>query len=207
MKEIRAAGTVTVDTSGSKPKILMVHRPGYDDWTIPKGKIRFNEFEAVAAHRKTREETGATVRLDIGEHDQLLGGWWQEDRALLARGAALGEEAQAQQEVDQVVWLTPKNALKRLTYDDEKELVDQALSCPYDDGRPGARTARRWSGRIGADATSPVRSARRGASRLIDLVPLLPPTGSSRWRPRPPRAACRPSPVGESVARSRAGRR
>ena len=174
MKEIRAAGTVTVDTSGSKPKILMVHRPGYDDWTIPKGKIRFNEFEAVAAHRETREETGATVRLDIPVNtiSYSVGGGRKTVHYWRAEPLSV-KKRKPNKEVDQVVWLTPKNALKRLTYDDEKELVDQALSLPDTTTvalvRHGKAMERKnWSGR---DQSRPIST--QGRKQAIDLVPLL----------------------------------
>lgn len=174
MKKIRAAGTVTVDTSGSKPKILMVHRPGYDDWTIPKGKIRFNEFEAVAAHRETMEETGATVRLDIPVNtiSYSVGGGRKTVHYWRAEPLSV-KKRKPNKEVDQVVWLTPKNALKRLTYDDEKELVDQALSLPDTTTvalvRHGKAMERKnWSGR---DQSRPIST--QGRKQAIDLVPLL----------------------------------
>ncbi len=174
MKQIRAAGTVTVDTSGNKPKILMVHRPGYDDWTIPKGKIRFNEFAAVAAHRETQEETGARVRLDIPVNTITypVGGgrktvhYWRADPIAV-------KKRKPNREVDKVVWLSPKNALKRLTYDDEQELVEQALSLPQTTTvalvRHGKAMERKnWSGR---DQARPVSA--QGRRQAKDLVPLL----------------------------------
>ena len=57
-----AAGTVTLRSrDGKDPRVLLVHRPSYDDWTLPKGKLEPDEYEAVAAARETLEETGLAV--------------------------------------------------------------------------------------------------------------------------------------------------
>lgn len=174
MKHILAAGTVTIDASGSKPKILVVHRPCYDDWTIPKGKIRADEFVPVAAFRETKEETGTRVRLDIpvnqisypvGGGQKTVTYWRAEPLQIRPR--------KPNKEVDNVVWLTPSKAMDLLTYADEKELVEQALTLPKTTPvaivRHGKALERRlWSGR---DQARPMNS--RGHRQADDLVPLL----------------------------------
>jgi 8-oxo-(d)GTP phosphatase len=62
---VHAAGGVVVRRDG-EPSVLVVHRPKYDDWSLPKGKLEPGETEAAAAVREVAEETGLDVRL-LGE--------------------------------------------------------------------------------------------------------------------------------------------
>ena len=55
---LQAAGGVLVDFSKGKPRYLLVHRPQYDDWTFPKGKLDTGERFRDAALREVKEETG-----------------------------------------------------------------------------------------------------------------------------------------------------
>lgn len=55
---IDAAGGVIVDLSRGKPRYLLVHRPRYDDWSLPKGKLNRSEKHRDAALREVKEETG-----------------------------------------------------------------------------------------------------------------------------------------------------
>ena len=52
---VRAAGAVLVRADG---RIALVHRPRYDDWSLPKGKLEPGEDDLAAAHRELLEETG-----------------------------------------------------------------------------------------------------------------------------------------------------
>jgi 8-oxo-dGTP diphosphatase len=58
--EVRAAGGVVVDPEG---RVALVHRPRYDDWTLPKGKLDRGESFEDAALREVEEETGLRCRL------------------------------------------------------------------------------------------------------------------------------------------------
>src|SRR3954469_10161873 len=59
--DILAAGAVVL----RKGRVLLVHRPAYDDWSFPKGKLDPGEHAAVAAVREVGEETGVRVRLGV----------------------------------------------------------------------------------------------------------------------------------------------
>ena len=60
-KEKVAAGGVVVDKSGGVPRVLIVHRPRYDDWPLPKGKAQSGETLEETAVREVKEETGLQV--------------------------------------------------------------------------------------------------------------------------------------------------
>ena len=63
-RDVRAAGALVTRKGGSKePQVLLVHRPKYDDWSFPKGKLDPGEHELTAAVREVAEETGLDVRL------------------------------------------------------------------------------------------------------------------------------------------------
>ena len=58
---MRAAGGVVVRRRGDTVEVLLVHRPRYDDWTLPKGKVDPGETDEQAARREVLEETGLQV--------------------------------------------------------------------------------------------------------------------------------------------------
>lgn len=61
---VRAAGGIVFQRTGDEPlQVLLVHRPKYDDWTIPKGKNAPGETDECAALREVEEETG--LRCDL----------------------------------------------------------------------------------------------------------------------------------------------
>ena len=60
---ISASGAVVFRGTPNDREVLVVHRPAYDDWSLPKGKVSSDEYLAVAAVREVAEETGYRVRL------------------------------------------------------------------------------------------------------------------------------------------------
>src|SRR4051812_18151416 len=60
---IRAAGCVVWRYGSDEPEVLVVHRPRYDDWSFPKGKMQSRERLIATAVREVEEETGLRVRL------------------------------------------------------------------------------------------------------------------------------------------------
>jgi 8-oxo-dGTP diphosphatase len=60
MAVVRAAGGVPWRDGDGGVEVVVVHRPRYGDWTLPKGKLDRGEHELVAAVREVREETGLT---------------------------------------------------------------------------------------------------------------------------------------------------
>ncbi len=182
-KRITAAGTVVLRPGkGAEPEVLLVHRPRYNDWSLPKGKIRADESLPGCASRETTEETAVDVRLGIPIariHYPVGGGaktvyYWQ------AR-ALNGKRYKPTDEVDTVAWWPVSKALDELmTYADERPLVRQALALP--DTTPliivrhgKAMLRANWSGR---DQARPLDERGRRQSKL--LVPLLEAYGVQR---------------------------
>ena len=114
--EVRAAGAVVV--RGSAPvEVLVIHRPHYDDWTLPKGKVEPGESDEACAVREVEEETGLRVRLA----SELASVRWQDGNgdAKVCRYWLVDDfdgEAVPRNEVDAVEWLPVTAATERLTY-------------------------------------------------------------------------------------------
>ena len=130
VRRVRAAGGVLFRPGPSRPReIVLVHRPGYDDWTLPKGKIgRLEEAEAAAV-REVEEETGyrceivrpigCTAYVDVRGRDKVVCYW-------LMRW--LGGEFRPNREVDQLRWFTESEAIAWLSYPRDRALVEQLRS-------------------------------------------------------------------------------
>jgi 8-oxo-dGTP pyrophosphatase MutT (NUDIX family) len=120
-----AGGIVTRRTADGGIEVVLVHRPKYDDWTFPKGKVEPGETDEEAATREVREETGfectlgselATVRYIDGRGRPKRVHYW----FMTVSG---GSETIPNDEVDELRWLSPGDATTLLTY-----AHDQALA-------------------------------------------------------------------------------
>ena len=128
MTEIRAAGGVVWRPGPAGPEVLLVHRPRYDDWSLPKGKLDPGETFEDAARREVLEETGVTAELgeELGPvryHDNKgrpkLVRYW-----VMAAGEPTAFEPN--DEVDGIRWAAPEEAVELLTYERDVELVRAA---------------------------------------------------------------------------------
>ena len=175
VKKITAAGTVVLRPGKSgEPEVLLVHRPSYDDWSLPKGKINADEYLAGCAVRETLEETAVAVRLGIPV-DRIgypVGGGVKTVYYWRARALREGRH-QPTPEIDKVAWVPLEQALHQVSYADERPLIRQAAALP--DSTPlvllrhgKAMLRANWSGR---DQARPLDERGRRQSRL--LVPLL----------------------------------
>lgn len=125
--EIRAAGGVVLDDRG---RVLVVHRPRYDDWSLPKGKLDAGETSEAAALREVEEETG--VRCELGRElppaRYEVKGRLKEVRWWVMRPVGEAPPEERDDEVDELVWLPPEEAAARMTYPHDAELVRAATA-------------------------------------------------------------------------------
>lgn len=112
--------------------VLLVHRPKYDDWSLPKGKADPGEEEIACALREVEEETG--VRCDIGEslgtYEYIdrkgrpkIVHWFLMTPAASAGAAGVPPSVAAVPEIDDVKWIPANEALLLLTYEHDRVLV------------------------------------------------------------------------------------
>jgi 8-oxo-dGTP diphosphatase len=127
---VRAAGGVVWrrdgDAGGARPVlVLLVHRPRYDDWSLPKGKADAGESDEECALREVREETGLTCRLgrelpstryrDNRSRDKVVRYWAMEP---------VGDDGfTPNAEIDELRWLPLPEALRLLSYDHDRPVV------------------------------------------------------------------------------------
>ena len=111
--EIVAAGGLVIDASDEQtPRVLLVHRPKYDDWSYPKGKLDPGETIEIAALREVEEETGLRCRI-IRELTSVH---------YLYRGRG-GEIHVNMYEIDEARWCTVSDAMARLRYDHDRQIL------------------------------------------------------------------------------------
>jgi 8-oxo-dGTP pyrophosphatase MutT (NUDIX family) len=121
---VRAAGGVVVRTGDRGPEIAIVHRPRYDDWSLPKGKLYEGESWEDGALREVEEETG--MRCELGRELAPARYRDRHGRPKLVRWWLMhptdGEFAPGS-EVDELRWLAPDEALAQLDYAHDRELI------------------------------------------------------------------------------------
>ena len=126
---VRAAGGVVWRRAGGGVEVLLVHRPKYDDWTFPKGKLDPGETDEECAVREVDEETGLRCRLG----DELPSTAYKDryGRAKRVRYWAMevdGGMFVPGDEVDEVRWLTPDLATALLSYDRDIDVLDSFVA-------------------------------------------------------------------------------
>ena len=207
-RPVHSYGGVT----GRKLEVLLVHRPSYDDWSIPKGKLNNGEDIPVAAIREVEEETGVPIYLGqpLGKVNYRLGdGRKKTTYYWAARPLSTSTKVfkvrphvspAKSSEVDKVRWVTAKKAFNILTQDSDKELLGKLVDQHNDDkldtwtlhGCPAqpSREEVRLEGRQGFGGDAPAHSRRwengegnDPASVVSTASPgLLLPRGSDAWR-------------------------
>jgi 8-oxo-(d)GTP phosphatase len=124
---VRAAGGVVVRaaTAGGATEVALVHRPAYDDWSFPKGKLESGEDERDAAIREVAEETGLTCSLedDLGVVSYVDGHGRPKVVRYWRMSAAPGTEMRPGHEIDRAEWVPLEDAARRLTYPHDRELL------------------------------------------------------------------------------------
>ena len=124
----RSIGSAPVDPEGLE--VLVVHRPAYDDWSLPKGKLDPGEDAVAAAVREVAEETGVTARpgpelpaMTYRVHGKLKRVRWFRMEHLGGDPAARPPD----DEVDIARWVAVADAPVLLTYGPDRQLLSDAL--------------------------------------------------------------------------------
>jgi 8-oxo-dGTP pyrophosphatase MutT (NUDIX family) len=159
----------------------VIHRPKYDDWSLPKGKLDAGEHVLQAAVREVGEETGLTVvtgRRSVSTRYPVPEGVKHVDYWLMR---AVGGEFEPNREVDELRWVSVGDACTLLSHDHDRDVVadlDQP-DVPREPalllvrhGRAGKRDD--WAG---PDDLRPLdEKGRSQAERLAEVLPLFAPT-------------------------------
>ena len=169
---VRAAGGIVMLPDGEEPRIALVHRPKYHDWTFPKGKLLEGEPDDQAALREVEEETGLRCRLgnpvdsvtytDRSGRPKVVRYW---------RMTPDGGEFRPNDEVDELRWVRPDEAMGLLTYGHDRDLLRSVLaertrSPVYLVRHAKAGVRELWQG---PDEERPLtRPGRRQAERLVE---------------------------------------
>jgi 8-oxo-dGTP diphosphatase len=120
-----AGGLVSRGGENGQLEVLLVHRPRYDDWTFPKGKLEPGETHEQAALREVEEETG--FRCDLGRELPSTSYHDGKGRPKAVRYWAMRPLEGAfhpHPEIDEVRWLTPDGARDLLTHPHDRPVLD-----------------------------------------------------------------------------------
>ncbi len=130
--ELRAAGAVVWRQAGSGCRVALVHRPKFDDWSFPKGKLEPGEHVLLAAVREVAEETGLLVTLGrrlpptqyANDAVPKRVDYW------LATVAGAPPVFEPNSEVDELAWLAASRAAGRLSYERDVDMLASLRAGP-----------------------------------------------------------------------------
>ena len=121
---ILAAGGVVWRESNGERLVAIVHRPKYDDWTLPKGKLKDGETWQVAAQREVEEEIQCHVRVgdfagcccySVDGIPKVILFWQME--------LVQEEKFIPNKEIDKLLWLPRDWAIVNLDYEVERDIL------------------------------------------------------------------------------------
>ena len=185
--QVLAAGAVLWRPGGDpaggdaeRPEIAVIHRPRYDDWSLPKGKVDPGETEAVTAAREICEETG--FRAQLGRRLMSVGYPVEQSVKKVVYWAARAGDGEftPNKEVDKLLWLPVGDVANKLTYAHDRKVLRRFARQPADTStvlivRHG--TAGRKSRYKGDDRKRPLD--KHGRAQAESLVGLLLAFGAS----------------------------
>lgn len=136
---VRAAGAVlwrpVDDAPDGAVEIAVVHRPRYDDWSLPKGKVDPGEIEPVTAVREIAEETGFQAHLGrrLTSVSYPIEQGTKKVRYWAARvDPSVPGEFNPNDEVDKLLWLPVRDALDLLGYAQDRKVLRRFAKHPAD---------------------------------------------------------------------------
>jgi 8-oxo-dGTP pyrophosphatase MutT (NUDIX family) len=133
-KAVLAAGAVLWRPNGdaAAPEVAIIHRPRYDDWSLPKGKVDPGETEPVTAVREVREETGysshlgrrlAAVSYPVEQGIKKVRYW---------AACRVDGDFSPNAEVDELKWLPVAEAIEHLEYPHDRKVLRRFAKQPID---------------------------------------------------------------------------
>src|SRR5882757_7396447 len=130
-RPIEAAGAILWRPGPDGPELALIHRPRYDDWSFPKGKMDPGEHIQLTAMREVFEETGQRMALGrrLPTISYRLAGSGATKRVRYWAGRALTEQEggggfEPNHEVNRVAWLTSAEARSRLSWPLDDKVLD-----------------------------------------------------------------------------------
>lgn len=172
-----AGGLVFRETSKGKLKVLLAHRPRYDDWALPKGKADKGETPEQTAVREVLEETGYHCRIvaPIGATRYRIDNGIKEVRWFAMRPLPDSPGFKKNKEVDEVRWLSRKKAKELCDYENDRRLIaDSGLRRLSKTGtlyllrHAAAGDRSKWTG---VDAVRPLtKKGRRQAAAIAESL-------------------------------------
>lgn len=122
MTVVRAAGGLVVRSG----RVLLVHRPKYDDWSFPKGKCEDGESDEACALREVEEETGLRCELlDEAGQTSYVDGKGRPKVVRYWRMRPLSGDFFSHAEVDEIRWETPERAAELLSWPRDLPLLER----------------------------------------------------------------------------------
>ncbi|MGO1383965.1 MAG: NUDIX hydrolase [Arachnia sp.] len=180
--DVVAAGGVVLRTHHKNgEQVLLIHRESYDDWSLPKGKGLSDELLPETAIREIREETGVTACLNLRLPTQR----YPVSKGLKAAhywraGVVEQRPRMPDKEVQKVKWFSVDEALDKLSYAADREVVNAALSMPSTNV---LMLVRHGKAMLRKDWTGPDQKRRlggRGRKQAMKLKELLDAFGIER---------------------------
>jgi 8-oxo-dGTP diphosphatase len=127
LRDVLAAGAVVYRPGR---QVLLVHRPKYDDWSFPKGKLDPGEHQTAAAVREVAEETGLRVRLGppLSSQRYLASGRMKTVSYWVGRAVDADDVSgyEPNEEIDGVEWAPYDEAMARLTYPHDRDTLRES---------------------------------------------------------------------------------
>jgi 8-oxo-dGTP diphosphatase len=121
---VKAAGGVLVRDDDGKLEVALIHRPRYDDWSLPKGKLEEGESFKEGALREVEEETGFVC--DLGRELSSTEYRDRKGRPKIVRYWQMTPRKgkfRVNDEVDELRWVPIKKAADLLDYDHDRKLI------------------------------------------------------------------------------------